>query len=111
MRDLISVVLISVLKNESASTKIYGEQAKNGVIIINTKTKYNSVETDPLIIVNGKETGQKIEDIDPETIQSVNVLKDESATEKYGEKGKNGVIEIKLKSDTSSEIKSIHDMR
>ncbi len=35
---------ISVLKNETAAgyVKIYGEQARNGVIIINTKTKYNS---------------------------------------------------------------------
>jgi TonB family protein len=33
---------ISVLKGETASPKIYGEKAKDGVIIINTKTKYNS---------------------------------------------------------------------
>src|SRR5690606_5087738 len=33
---------ISVLKGETASSKIYGERAKDGVIIINTKTKYNS---------------------------------------------------------------------
>lgn len=90
------IASISVLKNESA-TKLYGEQAKDGAIIINTKTKYNSEKTDPLIIVNGKETGQNIKDIDPETIESMNVLKDESATVKYGEKGKNDVIEITLK--------------
>jgi len=91
------IASISVLKNENASTKIYGERAKDGVLIINTKTKYNSDKADPLILVNGKKTGQTIKDIDPETIQSVNVLKDESATKKYGEKGKNGVIEITLK--------------
>ena len=35
------IASITVLKNESAKI-LYGEQAKNGVIIINTKTKYNS---------------------------------------------------------------------
>ena len=32
-----------------------------------------------------------------EAIQSITVLKDAAATEKYGEKGKNGVIILKLK--------------
>jgi len=32
--------------------------------------------------------------IKPEDIDSINVLKDKSALDKYGEKGKNGVIEI-----------------
>ena len=32
--------------------------------------------------------------IDPSSIESINVLKDGSAKEKYGKKGKNGVIEI-----------------
>lgn len=94
------IASMSVLKNDSASTKIYGEQAKNGVIVINTKTKYNSEKAEPLIIVNEKETEKvrkDLDDIDPETIQSMNVLKDEKATVKYGEKGKNGVIEITLK--------------
>ncbi len=36
------IASMSVLKNETASTKIYGEKAKDGVILINTKTKYNS---------------------------------------------------------------------
>ncbi|HCE57683.1 MAG TPA: hypothetical protein DER09_07670 [Prolixibacteraceae bacterium] len=36
------IASISVLKGESASPKIYGERAKDGVIVISTKTKYNS---------------------------------------------------------------------
>ena len=36
------IASISVLKGETASPKIYGEKAKDGVIVINTKTKYNS---------------------------------------------------------------------
>ena len=51
----------------------------------------------PLIIIDGKETKDKIEDLDPDDIKSMSVLKDDSAIKKYGEKGKNGVIEITTK--------------
>jgi len=57
----------------------------------------------PLVIVDGEEHKVDITDIDPETIESMNVLKDKPeegrhmATDKYGEKGKNGVIEITTK--------------
>ncbi len=91
------IASVSVLKGETASPKIYGEKAKDGVIVINTKTKYNSEKAKPLIIINGKETSRKVDDIDPETIESVNSMTGDAATKKYGEKGKNGVIEITLK--------------
>ncbi|MAB47840.1 MAG: hypothetical protein CMC05_04330 [Flavobacteriaceae bacterium] len=52
----------------------------------------------PLFIIDGKEvTKEKIRDLNPKQIESVTVLKDKSATEKYGDKGKNGVIVIKTK--------------
>ena len=54
--------------------------------------------TPPLYILNGKEiSGTEMKKLDPNNIQSINVLKDKSATEKYGDKGANGVIEITLK--------------
>ena len=42
-------------------------------------------------VVNEKDGYSKI---NPEDIRSMNVLKDEYAVKKYGEKGKNGVIEV-----------------
>ena len=52
----------------------------------------------PLIIVDGKEMKDgSIEDIAPDTIESINVFKGDKAVEKYGEKGKDGVIIIKTK--------------
>ena len=48
----------------------------------------------PLYIVDGKEVTKKDLDLDPNNIESVNVLKGESATKKYGKKGKDGVVEI-----------------
>ena len=50
-----------------------------------------------LIFVDGKATTQKeMTAINPNSIQSVNVLKGDSAVKKYGEKAANGVIEITL---------------
>ena len=49
-----------------------------------------------LILLDGKE-GAKLNEIDPATIESIQVLKDEKAIEKYGEKGRYGVIEITSK--------------
>ena len=55
----------------------------------------------PLMIVDGKELGSdaKLEDINPSTIKSVEVLKGDKATETYGDKGKNGVILITTKTE------------
>ena len=52
----------------------------------------------PMYIVDGKETPEaEIKKIDHDKIESINVWKDKAAIDKYGEKGKNGVLEIKLK--------------
>jgi TonB-dependent SusC/RagA subfamily outer membrane receptor len=52
----------------------------------------------PLAILDGKEVSeQEINAVSPDKIQSINVLKGEAAIKKYGEKGKNGVIEITTK--------------
>ena len=52
----------------------------------------------PLMIVDGKEVeGQRIEDFDTDTIESINIFKGDKAIEKYGDKAKNGVVIIKTK--------------
>ena len=56
----------------------------------------------PLFVVDGKEVSQ-VEDIHPDTIKSISVLKGESAVKTYGEKGKNGVIVITLKKEVVKE--------
>lgn len=55
---------------------------------------------DPLFILDGEEMpgGEGVlQRIDPNDIESINVLKDRSAEDKYGEKARNGVIEINTK--------------
>ena len=53
---------------------------------------------DPLYIIDGKEVSkEKLVKTNPKNIESVTVLKDKNAIEKYGKKGKDGVIIIKTK--------------
>lgn len=57
----------------------------------------------PLLIVDEKEMAEEdFKKIKPESINEMRILKDKTATEKYGEKGKNGVVEIKLKEKTKN---------
>jgi TonB family protein len=107
---------ISVLKGESAKAT-YGDKGKDGVILVTLKNDGKTTQSMklqansplifgsadgsgnlPLIVKDGLITeNENIKNIPPETIESINVLKGESATKKYGEKGKNGVVEITLK--------------
>lgn len=95
--DATHIEKMDVLTGERA-LDVYGTKGKNGVIMITSKQNQTVNINEPLVILDGKELEQKkLTDIDPETIESINVLKGEKATEVYGEKGKNGVIEITSK--------------
>ena len=60
--------------------------------------KQGSIPKNALLIVNGKEISNiEMKSIPSNNIQSINVLKGQSAEKKYGQKGKNGVIEITTK--------------
>lgn len=79
--------------------KYYSEQLIQGIdILSDCYSYYEKAKITPLYIIDGKETTEElIRDIKPEDVDSITVLKDKSAVEKYGDKGKNGVIEIFLK--------------
>jgi TonB-dependent SusC/RagA subfamily outer membrane receptor len=52
----------------------------------------------PIYILNGNEVDTNtVTKLDQNEIESINILKDKSAFDKYGERGNNGVIEITLK--------------
>ncbi len=99
---------VSVLKGDAA-TSVYGTEAKDGVVIITTKNNGHSSSTErrigvsdgnPLILMNGVAiTKEEMDKINPDDIESVNVLKGEQATRLYGEKGKNGVVIITPKGE------------
>ncbi|WP_165830107.1 M56 family metallopeptidase [Flavobacterium hydrophilum] len=102
------IASINVIKGKPAEDK-YGTIGKNGIIEITTKhstenptvilsDKINIRSSEkPLIIIDGKITNKSTDDLDPQNIEQINVLKDPTAITKYGEKGKNGVILITTK--------------
>lgn len=99
---------ISVLKGAEAAA-LYGTKGgKNGVILVTTKSKADFSSTEPLILLDGVKYSGEMDDIDPESIQAVDVLKDASSIAPYGEEGKNGVILITTKSEV---ISSVLDLR
>ncbi|WP_297089057.1 carboxypeptidase-like regulatory domain-containing protein [uncultured Draconibacterium sp.] len=87
---------ISVLKDENA-TALYGEKGKNGVVIFTTKERVKNEMHNALVIKDGKKYDGEVSDIDAESIESINILKGESAIEKYGPAAKDGAIVIKSK--------------
>jgi len=98
---------INVLKDKEATDK-YGEKGKYGVLEITMKEPH-SVQTvpgvdlksidwknPPLIFLDGIDIDKaEMDAINPNDIVSIDVLKDKSATTSFGEKAKNGVIQIK----------------
>tara|TARA_R110002049_G_scaffold301399_1_gene493409 strand:+ start:1710 stop:3188 length:1479 start_codon:yes stop_codon:yes gene_type:complete len=66
-------------------------------------------DTVPLYILDGREISKtELELINPDSIASINVWKGQQAIDVYGEKGKNGVVVITLKSDYSNTSKTIY---
>jgi TonB-dependent SusC/RagA subfamily outer membrane receptor len=74
------------------------KDGKKTITYVQKTTTKTELPKDVLYIMDGKEISEKdMKDLSPNMIQSINVLKGESAKALYGEKGKNGVIEIKTK--------------
>lgn len=115
LQDITVDKSITILKGEKAIQK-YGEKGKNGVIVITSKahkegtsivTEYKTsgadndmpafMESLALFIVDGKEVSKEESQKAFESLQgmkSISVLKGPAAVEKYGEKGRNGVLII-----------------
>ena len=83
-----SIRIIKIDKKEAAD--------KNTFVI---KTKGGEDKKAPLIVIDGeqKAAGFDLQSINPDQIERIDVLKDQAATVKFGEKGVNGVIMIKMK--------------
>lgn len=95
-------------KQREEMTKAMEEQQeameKISVIDHNTTTEddksKDKLDDNVLYLVDGEEISkEKMNAIKPEDIESVNVIKDSESLKKYGDKAKNGIVEIKLKKD------------
>jgi TonB-dependent SusC/RagA subfamily outer membrane receptor len=128
------LIAINVLKGEK--TESYGPAGKKGVILIQTKFAANQpiskiappppphidpprppadgtiiVGTKtPLYVINGvpvqKNSNNPLKNINPNDIESINILKDKSAVSLYGKDGEDGVVLITTKSGIKSTIKT-----
>jgi len=93
------ILTVNVLKGASA-TGLYGDEAKNGAVVIQTKKaqdRTSEIAGDPLIILDGKAYDGKLDDIPAGDIAGVNVIKEVPLTRIYGEKAENGVVIINTK--------------
>jgi TonB-dependent SusC/RagA subfamily outer membrane receptor len=94
-------------KQKNLSVSAVNKNGEPVSIKINEKKDYkipNNIGNNylPLYIVDGKEVKEaNFKDINPNDIQTVNVLKDKSAIALYGDKGKNGVVLITTKANGS----------
>lgn len=82
-------------KNEEKQIAIDGRKTAENFYnepILNTTLPKTS-KFSPLFFLDGKEI-LNLENINPDDIESITVYKDKFATEKYGERGENGVISI-----------------
>ena len=84
---------INVLKGEEAILQ-YGEDGKNGVILVTTKTL---VKKEPLYILDGIKI-KSIVGLNSDDIESIHVLKGKESTSEYGDEGEAGVVLIFTKS-------------
>jgi hypothetical protein len=83
---------LTVTVNEADGDK------KKTYTIIQKQTAKTELTNDLLYIIDGKEMQSgSMKDIDPTTIKAIHVLKGDAAVKKYGEKAKNGVVEITTK--------------
>jgi beta-lactamase regulating signal transducer with metallopeptidase domain len=99
---------LKVIEGEEAVLK-YGKEGKNGVLLYyttiqdakpdyNTKLRSTTSKKNPLIILDGKIISkEEFEHIKPDSISSIAVLTDKTATDKYGDFGMDNVIEVTLK--------------
>ena len=101
-KDSICVPMTGEAKGEKSIhiIKIDKKEAndKNTFVI---KTKGGEDKKAPLIIIDGEEkaAGFDLQAISPDQIERIDVLKDEAAFKKVGEKGANGVILITMKKE------------
>jgi TonB-dependent SusC/RagA subfamily outer membrane receptor len=93
------ITSIGVPRNNQAETQpIVLRQEPDRVTMRVLRT--NDMSESPLYIVDGKDVNDiSIENLNPESIESISVLKGQHAVDQYGEKGKNGVIVITTKNN------------
>jgi hypothetical protein len=94
-------VAVPIQGNSSVTQVMFDTTDRDGkqtYTFVQKTTEKSELPKDVLYIIDGKEMQSgSIKDIDPGSIKKVSVLQGEAAVKIYGEKAKNGVIEITTK--------------
>ncbi len=98
----------------SVESKVTVATSPSPASLVESKGKTISITTanvdKVLYYIDGKEaTIDEVNQLNPDFIESINVLKGNDATKAYGEKGKNGVILIKTKIKSAKRNLQIYD--
>ena len=99
--------LIIIYANDKAEKITKAEAKKRGIVSppVRNTIGLKGVSDSALYFVDGVETTvEHVEKINPGNIDSINVYKGESAERKFGKRGKNGVIQIRLKNMNAASI-------
>src|SRR5690606_1396949 len=96
---------------DAAAHNIYGSKAQNGIIKVITQKEeplvVDGIKGKPLYVVNGvKQASEKARNYAPGEIAFVNVLKEKTAVDAYGNEWKNGVIASTTKRKNAEDIRS-----
>lgn len=84
--------------NTNTYANVKRSKAENDSVLIRRSLTGPGSSNEPLYVLDGKEiTAGDMKMINPNTIQSINVIKDKSAATIYGDKGANGVVVITSK--------------
>ena len=117
--------VVSYSPNNTEAINLYGSDAKGGVLVFKdafvtkpdkpevvnvTIRGVRTLDKEPLYVIDGvvQKKGSAeltLKDLNPNSIEVINVLKNESATAKYGEDASEGVIEIMTKTRDKNSLK------
>ena len=101
-----------LLQGKVAGLSIYnrgGDPNAGTVIRLRGLTTIGS-NTSPLVVVDGV-IGASLQNVDPQDIESINVLKDASAAAIYGSRGSSGVLLVTTKKGTAGETQITYNGR
>jgi TonB-dependent SusC/RagA subfamily outer membrane receptor len=111
------VSFVSLGQEKDSISKMLNHQMPNLAIVKNTSKQQNhrciasiKEEDKPLIVVDNKIMNYSVlTEIDPNHIESINVIKGTEATALYGTAGLNGVLLIKTKNLSKEGFKLLSD--
>ncbi|TDQ17286.1 hypothetical protein DFQ04_1938 [Algoriphagus boseongensis] len=110
--DKLKIILLFALLVVGANSVFAQSESKTSPVIITLDGPTRSIEEiNPLVILSSDEYQGRFRfdilkqtKINPETIDSMNVIRGEEAIKQFGEFGKNGAIQIYLKENTYKDL-------